>query len=79
MTIQFSAKIFPQADLQSPKLQKSSLKSLLAHGTDCLVLAFSKTDFDSFSATKGSKSKVGFLSELDFLLGGALRQAKIVG
>jgi leucyl aminopeptidase len=79
MTIQFSTKIFPQADLQSPKLQKSSLKSLLAHSTDCLILAYSKADLDSFSATKGAKSKVGFLSELDLLLEGSVSHAKAVG
>ena len=79
MTIQFSTKIFPQADLQSPKLQKSSLKSLLGHNTDCLVLAYSKADFDSFSGTKGAKAKSGFLSELDLLLGGSVNHANIVG
>jgi len=75
MTIQFSTKIFPQADLQSPKLQKSSLKSLLSQSSDCLVLAYSKADFDSF----GSKNKSGFLTELDLLLGGSLSHAKTLG
>lgn len=79
MTIQFSTKIFPQADLQSPKLQKSSLKSLLSHNTDCLVLAYSKADFDSFSGAKGGKAKAGFLPELDLLLGGSVNHANIVG
>ena len=79
MTIQFSTKIFPQADLQSIKLQKSSLKSLLAHATDCLVLGCSKSDFDSFSGGKAVKSKVGFLSELDQLLGGAVSHANTLG
>ena len=79
MTIQFSTKIFPQADLQSAKLQKSSLKSLLVHATDCLVLGYSKADFDSFSGSKAVKSKVGFLSELDQLLGGAITQANTLG
>jgi leucyl aminopeptidase len=79
MTIQFSTKIFPQADLQSPKLQKTSLKSLLGHTTDCLVLAYSKADFDSFSGPKGAKAKVGFLPELDVLLGGSVNHANIVG
>jgi len=79
MTIQFSTKIFPQADLQSPKLQKSSLKSLLAHSTDCLVLAYSKVDLDSFAATKGAKAKAGFLPELDLLLGGSVNHANILG
>jgi leucyl aminopeptidase len=68
MTIQFSTKIFPQADLQSLKLQKSSLKSLLSYNTDCLVLAYSKADFDSFSGAKDAKAKVGFLPGLDLLL-----------
>ena len=79
MTIQFSTKIFPQADLQSPKLQKSSLKSLLGHNTDCLVLAYSKADFDSFSGAKGAKAKTGFLPELDLLLGGSVNHANVVG
>ena len=79
MTIQFSTKIFPQADLQSPKLQKSSLKSLLGHNTDCLVLAYSKADFDSFSGAKGAKAKAGFLPELDLLLGGSVNHANVVG
>ena len=79
MTIQFSTKIFPQADLQSLKLQKSSLKSLLGHNTDCLVLAYSKADFDSFSNAKGAKAKVGFLPELDLLLGGSVNHANLVG
>ena len=79
MTIQFSTKIFPQADLQSPKLQKPSLKSLLGHNTDCLVLAYSKADFDSFSGSKGIKAKAGFLPELDLLLGGSVNHANVVG
>ena len=79
MTIQFSTKIFPQADLQSLKLQKSSLKSLLAHSTDCLVLAYSKADLESFAVTKGAKAKAGFLPELDLLLGGSVNHANILG
>ena len=79
MTIQFSTKIFPQADLQSPKLQKSSLKSLLGHNTDCLVLAYSKAEFDCFSGAKGAKAKTGFLPELDLLLGGSVNHANVVG
>jgi leucyl aminopeptidase len=79
MTIQFSTKIFPQADLQSLKLQKSSLKSLLSYNTDCLVLAYSKADFDSFSGAKDAKAKVGFLPGLDLLLGGSVNHANLVG
>ena len=79
MTIQFSTKIFPQADLQSLKLQKSSLKSLLSHNTDCLVLAYSQADFDSFSGAKDAKAKVGFLPGLDLLLGGSVNHANLVG
>ncbi|WP_439650819.1 leucyl aminopeptidase [Polynucleobacter parvulilacunae] len=77
--MQFSAKIFPQADIQSPKLQKSSLKPLLTHSADCLVLAYSKADLDSFSAAKGTKVKAGFLPELDLLLGGSVGHANLVG
>jgi len=79
MTIQFSSKIFPQADLQSPKLLKASLKSLLAHSTDCLVLGFSKADFDAFGGSKTAKSKSGVLAELDQCLGGALGHANLLG
>jgi leucyl aminopeptidase len=79
MTIQFSTKIFSQADLQSPKLLKSSLKSLLAISTDCLVLGYSKADFDSFSGTKGAKVKTGILAELDLLLGGSLGHVSTLG
>ena len=79
MTIQFTTKIFPQADLQNPKLQKSSLKSLLAHSTDCLILAYSQADLDSFLKAKAAKAKVGFLPELDLLLSGAIAHANVLG
>ena len=79
MTIQFTTKIFPQADLQSLKLQKSSLKSLLSQSADCVVLAYSKADLHSFSGAKGAKAKVGFLPELDLLLSGSVHHANIVG
>jgi len=79
MTIQISTKIFPQADLHSPKLQKSSLKLLLSQNTDCLVLAYSQADFDSFASTKGAKTKAGFLLELDQFLGGSVNHANVVG
>jgi len=79
MTIQFSSKIFPQADLQSAKVLNSSLKSLLAHSSDCLVLGYSKADFESFSGAKAAKSKAGFLSELDHLLGGSVSNANLLG
>ncbi|WP_114638928.1 leucyl aminopeptidase [Polynucleobacter necessarius] len=76
MTIQFSTKIFPQADLQNAKLLKSSLKSLVSHNTDCLVLGFSEADLQQFS---GAKAKPGLLSELDALLDGSLKHAKSLG
>ncbi len=76
MTIQFSTKIFPQADLQSPKLLKSSLKSLLATSADCLVLAYSKADLDHFGS---AKAKAGLLFELDALLGGSVKHASSLG
>lgn len=78
MTIQFSTKIFPQADLQNPKLLKPTLKTLLTQSSDCLVLGFSKANFDSF-AGKASKRKVGLLSELDQFLGGAVGHALSLG
>ena len=79
MTIQFSTKIFPQADLRSVKQLKSSLKTLLAQASDCLVLAYSKTDLDSFVGVKGAKAKSGLLVELDTLLGGSVTHANLVG
>ena len=79
MTIQFSTKIFPQADLQSAKQLKTSLKSLLTQNTDCLVLGYSKADFDGVAASKTAKSKAGLLAELDLLLGGAVSHAMVLG
>ena len=79
MTIQFSTKIFPQADLQSVKLRKTSLKSLLSQASDCLVLAYSMADFESFGATKAAQTKSGLLMELDQLLGGSVSHAHAVG
>lgn len=79
MTIQFSTKIFSQADLRSPKQLKTSLSSLLAQNADCLVLGYAKTDFDDFSGGKGTKLKLGLLSELDRLLGGSVTHANVVG
>jgi len=79
MTIQFSTKIFPQADLKSTKQLQSSLKSLLAQNTDCLVLGYSQADFDGFSSSKGAKSKSGLMAELDLLLGGSVSHANDLG
>ena len=72
MTIQFSSKVFAQADLSSPKLLKAGLSSLLAQSTDCLVLAYSTAQFNSLA-------KSGLLKELDGLLGGAVKSAKEAG
>ena len=79
MTIQFSTKIFPQADLGNQKSLKSSLKTLLAHATDCLVLAYSKADLEGFGGSKAAKTKSGLLMELDLLLGGSVSHANVVG
>ena len=79
MTIQFSTKISSQADLRSPKQLKSSLSTLLSQNTDCLVLAYAKTDLDLFSGGKAAKVKSGLLSELDHLLGGSIAHANVVG
>ena len=79
MTIQFSSKIFPQADLQNAKQLKSGLKSLLTQSTDCLVLGYSKADFDAFAGSKGAKTKSGLLTELDLLLGGSVSHANLLG
>ena len=72
MTIQFSSKVFAQADLSSPKLLKAGLSSLLAQSTDCLVLAYSTPQFNTLA-------KSGLLKELDGLLGGAVKSAKEAG
>jgi len=72
MTIQFSSKVFAQADLSSPKLLKAGLSSLLAQSTDCLVLAYSTAQFNTLA-------KSGLLKELDGLLGGAVKSAKEAG
>ena len=69
MTIQFSSKIFAQADLSSPKLLKAGLTTLLAQSTDCLVLGYSQAQW-------GTLAKSGLLKELDGLLGGAIKLAK---
>jgi len=79
MTIQFSTKIFSQADLLSPKQLKPSLLSLLGQNTDCLILAYSKADLGDFAGSKGAKAKAGLLFELDRLLGGAVTHAHLVG
>ncbi len=79
MTIQFSTKIFSQADLRSPKHLKSGLVSLLGQNTDCLVLAYAKTDLEDFSVGKGAKAKQGLMTELDGLLGGSLAHAQSMG
>ena len=76
MTIQFSTKIFPHADLHSAKQLKSSLAILLGQATDCLILGYSKTHLDDFGA---SKPKSGLLLELDRLLGGSVTHAKDLG
>ena len=72
MTIQFSSKIFAQADLSSPKLLKAGLTTLLAQSTDCLVLGYSQAQW-------GTLAKSGLLKELDGLLGGAIKLAKEAG
>ena len=79
MTIQFSTKIFPQAELGNQKSLKSSLNTLLAQATDCLVLGFSKADLKDFGSGKAAKAKPGLLAELDQLLGGSISHANIVG
>ena len=76
MTIQFSTKIFSQADVSNPKQIKTSLATLLAQGSDCLVLAYSKADLD---ALKTAKSKSGLLVDLDRLLNGSVTHANLVG
>jgi leucyl aminopeptidase len=79
MTIHFSTKIFPQAELGNQKSLKSSLNSLLTQATDCLVLAYSKADLKDFGSGKAAKAKSGLLAELDQLLGGSISHANMVG
>lgn len=76
MTIQFSSKIFSQADVNNPKQIKASLTTLLAQSTDCLVLAYAKADI---AALESTKSKPGLLVELDRLLGGSVKYTHLVG
>ncbi|CAM3810593.1 leucyl aminopeptidase [Polynucleobacter antarcticus] len=76
MTIQFTSKIFAQADTNNPKQLKSSLVTMLSQGSDCLILAYSKADFDALGA---GKAKSGLLIELDRLLGGAVSHANLLG
>ena len=76
MTIQFSTKIFAQADFSNVKQIKVSLATLLAQSSDCLVLAYTKADLDALTA---AKSKTGLLVELDRLLGGSVTHANLVG
>ena len=79
MTIHFSTKIFPQAELGNQKSLKSSLNTLLTQATDCLVLAYSKADLKDFGSGKAAKTKPGLLVELDQLLGGSISHANMVG
>ncbi len=74
--MQFSTKIFSQADINNPKQLKASLLTLLAQPSDCLVLAYSKADVDALA---GAKTKIGLLAELDRLLGGSVTHANVVG
>ena len=76
MTIQFSTKILAQADLNNPKQLKASLATILAQGSDCVVLAYSKADLDALAT---AKSKSGLLVELDRILGGSVTHANLVG
>jgi leucyl aminopeptidase len=76
MTIQFSSKIFSQADLLSSKEQKTSLLALLSQASDCLVLAYSKIDLDALA---NPKARTGLLLELDRLLGGSVIGARALG
>ena len=80
MTIQFTAKIFSQIDLSQPKQLKSGLASLLSQSTDCLVLAYTKSDLNLLIGDKkGAKSRSVWLQELDGLLGGAVMDAYRMG
>ncbi|WP_419185588.1 leucyl aminopeptidase [Polynucleobacter meluiroseus] len=74
--MQFSTKIFPQAEMAHPKQLQSCFAALLAQATDCLVLAYTKADLDVLVSSKG---KAGFLGELNQLLAGSVFRAQALG
>lgn len=91
MTIQFSTKLFAQADFTTAKNLKPAFALLVKQDSDCLVMAYSKADLASLlgkaatpnGAKKASKalnsSAIGALAVLDSFLGGAILRAMLSG
>lgn len=91
MTIQFSTKLFAQADFTTAKNLKPAFALLVKQDNDCLVMAYSKADLASLQgkaatpsgAKKASKalnsSAIGALAVLDSFLGGAILRAMLSG
>ena len=87
MTIQFSTKLFAQADFTATKNLKSAFALLVKQESDCLVMAYSKADLaDLQGKTNGqggpkkarqtlNLGAVGPLAALDAFLGGAILRA----
>jgi leucyl aminopeptidase len=87
MTIQFSTKLFAQADFTATKNLKSAFALLVKQESDCLVMAYSKADLANLQAKTagqgGSKKArqtvnlgvAGPLAALDAYLGGAILRA----
>jgi len=87
MTIQFSTKLFAQADFTATKNLKSAFALLVKQESDCLVMAYSKADLANLQAKTagqgGSKKArqtvnlgvAGPLAALDAFLGGAILRA----
>jgi leucyl aminopeptidase len=87
MTIQFSTKLFAQADFTATKNLKSAFALLVKQESDCLVMAYSKADLADLqgkTAGQGGPKKArqtlnlgaaGPLAALDAFLGGAILRA----
>ena len=87
MTIQFSTKLFAQADFTATKNLKSAFALLVKQESDCLVMAYSKADLADLqgkTAGQGGPKKArqplnlgaaGPLAALDTFLGGAILRA----
>ncbi|MCE7528165.1 leucyl aminopeptidase [Polynucleobacter sp. IMCC 30228] len=91
MTIQFSTKLFAQADFRATKNLKSAFALLVKQDSDCLVMAYSKADLVNLQGQttgKGGSKKahqrlnlgnLGPLAVLDSFLGGAILRASTFG
>jgi len=87
MTIQFSTKLFAQADFTATKNLKSAFALLVKQESDCLVMAYAKADLAALqgkTAGQGGPKKArqtlnlgaaGPLAALDAFLGGTILRA----